>query len=183
MSSCGVGGVCRMGVCSCGAPYAQCSGTSCTNTLTDPMNCGSCGHACSGATRYCVMGACSMIQLYHGWMPPASLTNCSVTGYNAMAATNMGGMYPYNTGDSVQCRAWKLAATVCTTQPVAYGTIGPNNNWNCPMAGGFTDPAFGMFCSVANQYACSDCYGACNAMCLYNPLSLRNCSGTEANQM
>ena len=48
--------------------------------------------------------------------------------------------------------------------------------------GGFTDPAFGTFCAVANQYSCSTCPAACNAMCAYNPLSLRNCSGAEAAQ-
>ena len=48
----------------------------------------------------------------------------------------------------------------------------------------FTDPVFGTYCaSAGNQYACSDCYGACNASCIYNPLSLRNCSGSETTQM
>jgi hypothetical protein len=185
-NSCGPGGVCRGGACTCAAPYQLCGGTACISTDSDPHNCGSCGHVCSAPTQYCISGACSGILLYHGWTPPASLTGCSVTSYNAMAPTNMGGFYPYNTGDSNQCRAWKLAATVCTTAPVQYPTPPAgvaNNNWTCPAAGGFTDPAFGTFCSVANQYACTDCYGACNASCIYNPLSLRTCAGTEAMQM
>jgi len=118
-----------------------------------------------------------MPPLYHGWTCP--IAGCVTTGFNATAPTNQGGMYPYNMGDSLACRAWKLAATVCTTMPVAY--FG-NDNWNCPMAGGFTDPAFGTFCAVTNQYACSTCPAACNATCAYTPLSLRNCMGLEDDQ-
>lgn len=32
----------------------------------------------------------------------------------------MGGSFPYYASDSNDCKAWKLAATVCTTAPVAY---------------------------------------------------------------
>ena len=118
--------------------------------------------------------------LYHGYADPG-LAGCVITSYNATAATNLGGSYPYNAGDSIICRAWKLAATVCTTAPVGYGYV-PPGNWSCPNSGGFTDPTFGTYCAVANQYSCSDCYGACNAVCAYNPLSLRNCAGSEASQ-
>ena len=50
------------------------------------------------------------------------------------------------------------------------------------MSGGFTDLVFGTYCARANQCVCSTCPGACNASCLYTPLSLRNCSGAEAAQ-
>ena len=150
----------------------------CVNTQADVANCGACGTRCATG-QYCVRGVCgAMPALYHGWTCP--IAGCVTTGFNAMAATNQGGQYPYNMGDSNACRAWKLAATVCTTEPAAY--FG-NENWSCPMAGGFTDPAFGTFCPVANQYSCSTCPAACNAMCLYNPLSLRTCAGAEANQL
>ncbi|MEI8256018.1 MAG: MopE-related protein, partial [Deltaproteobacteria bacterium] len=121
----------------------------------------------------------SGIGLYHGYADPG-IAGCVITSYNTTVATNLGGIYPYNAGDSNACRAWKLAATVCTTAPVQYA--GTTNDWSCPVSGGFTDPAFGTYCLVANQYSCSGCPGACNAACIYNPLSLRNCSGAEASQ-
>jgi hypothetical protein len=117
--------------------------------------------------------------LYHGWVSP--IAGCLTTSHDAELPTILGGTYPYNTGDTDACRAWKLAATVCTTEPTLYSDA---TNWTCPASGGFTDPVFGTFCmSPSTQYACSTCPGACNAMCLYRPLSLRNCSGTEAAQM
>jgi hypothetical protein len=113
--------------------------------------------------------------LYHGWSSP--IPGCTTTGWTSTASTADGGSYPYNAGDSNACRAWKLAATICTTQPTAYGY----GDFYCPSSG-FTDPTFGNFCKVSNQYACSDCVGACNATCVYTPLSLRNCSGQEVVQ-
>lgn len=117
--------------------------------------------------------------LYHGW--PSPVPGCTTTGWNMTAQTADGGTYPYNSGDSATCRAWKLAATICTTQPTGYG-YSPPGDFSCPSSGGFTDPTLGTFCSVSNQYSCSDCYGACNAACIYMPLSLRNCSDIEEDQ-
>ena len=116
---------------------------------------------------------------YHGWASP--IAGCTTTGYTTTAPTALGGTYPFNTGDSNACRAWKLAATVCTTMPVMYFDT---NNWTCPASGGFTDPAFGTYCMPPGvQYSCSTCPAACNATCIYTPLSLRNCSGAETAQM
>ncbi|MFO0608505.1 MAG: hypothetical protein U0324_35395 [Polyangiales bacterium] len=169
---------CVAGVCEYRCPTGQAlCGSVCVDTQADPMNCGACGTRCA-AGQYCVRGACgAMPPLYHGWTCP--IPGCLTTTYNTMAPTNQGGQYPYIMGDSNGCRAWKLAATVCTTQPTLYND---RDNWQCPMAGGFTDPVFGTFCPVANQYACSTCPGACNATCLYTPLSLRNCMGSERAQ-
>jgi hypothetical protein len=115
--------------------------------------------------------------LYHGWT--TAVPNCNTTSYNALLATDDGGYYPYNIGDSNACRAWKLAATICNSQPQPYyDTI----DFYCPSSGGFTDPVFGTFCAVTNQYSCSGCPAACNAACYYTPNSLRNCSGFETNQ-
>jgi hypothetical protein len=115
--------------------------------------------------------------LYHGWTSP--LPGCLTTGDNATGPTARGGTYPYNTGDRNACRAWKLAATVCTTPPTLYSDT---NNWQRPMSGGFTDLVFGTYCPRAGQYACSTCPGACDAQCSHNPLALRNCIGSEASQ-
>jgi Stigma-specific protein, Stig1 len=174
-NACLAGQSCTAGVCRCPTGQTICLGT-CTATLSDPLNCGTCNLACpSGQT--CIAGTCSSLRLYHGWTCP--IAGCLTTSYNTTAATNLGGRYPFNVGDSNACRAWKLAATVCTTQPADYSG---NANFSCPNSGGFTDPVFGTYCAVANQYSCSGCPGACNAACAYNPLSLRNCSGSESSQ-
>jgi len=116
--------------------------------------------------------------LYHGWTSPVA--GCSTTSYNSTAATNLGGSYPFNVGDSAMCRAWKLAATVCTTQPMPYSG---NENFTCPQSGGFTDPRFGTYCAVSNQYSCSSCPGACNAGdCRSGSNTLRDCRGAELAQ-
>jgi len=120
--------------------------------------------------------------LYHGY--PCPIANCSTASYNATAATSNGGVFPYNTGDSAACQAWKLAATVCTTAPTSFSG---QNDWTCPSSGGFTDPLFGTFCPVnasvagTEQIICSDCFGICNAGagCTYNPLSMKACGGKE----
>ena len=168
---------CAGGVCGCPMGQTNCSNT-CANLQSDGANCGGCGRACPMG-QFCVRGACgAMPPLYHGWTSP--LAGCSTTGYNTTATTNLGGMYPFNTGDSAACRAWKLAATVCTTEPTAYSGM---ENWQCPVSGGFTDPVFGTYCMANNQYSCSTCPGACNAgPCRSGSNTLRNCSGSETAQ-
>ncbi len=169
---------CVAGVCEyrCPAGQTDCA-VACVDLQFDVASCGMCGRRCATG-MFCVRGVCgTMPPLYHGWTSP--IAGCLCTTYNAMAPTNQGGQYPYIMGDSLACRAWELAATVCTTMPTAY--FG-NDNWQCPMASGFTDPVFGTFCAVPMQYACSTCPAACNATCLYTPLSLRDCMGREASQ-
>ena len=149
--------------------------------ITSPCQSGYTGsptYTCTTTGAASVSGSCTNTTLYHGWASPIS--GCLTTSYNATAATVMGGTYPYISGDSTACRAWKLAATVCNSAPVLYSSVG---NYSCSNAGGFTDPTFGTYCSsIGTQYSCSGCPGACNAACAYNPLSLRNCSGQESHQ-
>ena len=142
---------------------------------------------CPGGGFSCAPASNSSVRftpLYHGYTVPAlpALAGCDASTYTQVATTDDGGYYGYNTGDSVSCRAWKLAASICTTAPVDYFSSGTQANFSCANSGGFTDANFGMYCAVANQYSCSGCPGACNASCRYNPLSLRNCSGGETNQ-
>jgi hypothetical protein len=172
------GGACSIGMCN--ANFANCDGQAMNgcevNLQTDRTHCGACGNTCPTG-RVCIMGACASQPLYRGWTSP--IPGCRTDTYNTTAPTNLGGTYPFITGDSNACRAWKLAATVCTTQPQAYVD---NNNWQCPVSGGFTDPVFGTYCLRTGQYSCSTCPGACNAQCAYNPLSLRDCAGSERAQ-
>jgi len=175
-NACATGQSCNSGVCQCPTGQTLCLGA-CTPTQSDRLNCGACNLACP-AGQMCVSGACTSRPLYHGWTSPVA--GCSTTSYNATAPTALGGTYPYNTGDSAACRAWKVAATVCTTQPVNYSS---NENWTCSSSGGFTDPTFGTYCARTSQYACSTCPGACNAgPCRSGQNTLRNCSGSEVIQ-
>ncbi len=173
---CAGGMTCSGGVCACPTGQIVCA-SMCTNVQSDRLNCGMCNFGCPTG-QSCVAGMCSSRPLYHGWTCP--IAGCLTTGYNTTAATVLGGTYPYNTGDSAACRAWKLAATVCTTQPLAYSGT---ENFSCPASGGFTDPLFGTYCAVAGQYACSSCPGSCNAGgCRAGSNTLRNCSGSETAQ-
>jgi hypothetical protein len=175
-NACATGQTCTAGVCGCPSGQSICQ-SACTNVQTDRFNCGMCNLACPSG-QVCVAGACSSMPLYHGWTSPVA--GCSTAAYNTTAVTALGGRYPFNTGDSAACRAWKLAATVCTTQPMPYSG---NENFSCPQSGGFTDPTFGTYCASANQYSCSSCPGACNAgACRGNSNTLRNCSGAESTQ-
>ena len=112
---------------------------------------------------------CQGTTLYHGWTPPANLTalGCSTSSYTSIESTAAGGYFPFITGDSLACKAWKLAATICTTAPTDYydgaGTITPSGpysfNFWCPNSGGFTDVnGFGTYCAVANQYLCTGAF-------------------------
>jgi hypothetical protein len=178
-TDCGAGGACADGICTCAPGFDMC-GLECANLMTDSDHCMTCDVAC-GPMEACILGACVIAPLYHGWASP--LAGCLTTGWDTTAPTPLGGTYPYNAGDSAACRAWKLAATVCTTMPTDYGATFslPNENWTCPESGGFTDPVFGTYCaSPFEQYACSTCPAACNAgTCFFGPVSLRDCSGAE----
>lgn len=177
-NSCGSGGSCIDMICTCGSGSTMC-GAGCADLTTSHDHCGDCAHAC-GHDEICMGRACVAAPLYHGWTCP--IVGCSTTSYTTTSPTVLGGMYPYNVGDTLGCRAWKLAATVCTTMPTMYS--GPDN-WQCTSSGGFTDPRFGTYClsPAMPQYSCSTCPGACNATCAYRPLSLRDCTGRETDEM
>jgi hypothetical protein len=67
-----ISGVCG---CDCGPGGTACAGA-CTNTTTDPQNCGACGAVClapAGGTAYCVAGACQ------AGCADAKLTVCGAT--------------------------------------------------------------------------------------------------------
>ena len=178
--------ICTAGACSltCNTGFGNCDGmvaNGCeVNLGTDRNNCGACGNVCPGM-MVCSSSACTSMPLYHGWMCP--IGGCNTSSYDTMVATADGGFYPYNMGDTDACRAWKLAATICTTAPMPYNMPSSTMDWTCPISGGFTDPVFGMFCMVMGQFACSDCQGVCNAMCTHHPLSLRDCMYREVPQL
>ncbi|MEI8257501.1 MAG: hypothetical protein WCJ30_17645 [Deltaproteobacteria bacterium] len=49
------GGACEGGTCSAGL---SCCNSGCMNLANDPLNCGTCGHVCAGATSMCSGGGC-----------------------------------------------------------------------------------------------------------------------------
>jgi len=119
---------------------------------------------------------------------------CDTNGYDMTEPTINGGRFPFKLGDSLACKAWKLAATVCSTPPLSYnsdtnGTGDRSWNFQC-RSGGFaafdrvSGGSFGEFCFVADQYICTGCPGACNAQCSFagsNPsMTMRGCNGGEA---
>lgn len=115
--------------------------------------------------------------LYHNW--PCPVPGCNASGYDSLEPTATGGQYPFLAGDSLACKAWKLAATICTSPPNPYPHA-QSGNFRCASSGGFSDPVFGVFCAVSNQIACTDCEAACNSgTCGFTPLSLRDCSGPD----
>jgi len=101
---------------------------------------------------------------------------CNTSSYDSTAATASGGVYPYNFGDTIDCKTWKLAATICTTQPAQQP--GSMSNYFCPSSGGFTDPTFGTYCATSQQYVCNSCTAAmpgspCYLLCSYNSAPTR----------
>jgi len=119
---------------------------------------------------------------------------CDTNGYDTTEPTINGGRFPFKLGDSLACKAWKLAATVCSTPPLSYNSdtnSTGDRSWNFQCrSGGFaafdrvSASSFGDFCFVADQYICTGCPGACNAQCSFagsNPLmTMRGCNGGEA---
>ena len=104
------------------------------------------------------------------------MPGCTYTGaddFEAIATTNIGGVFPFKINDTLACRAWKLAATICNSEPISYlgydgdgggggrerfdslGTGADSWNFQCRSSGGFIDPRFGTYCPVATQYICT----------------------------
>ena len=100
----------------------------------------------------------SAAPLYHGWRCP--VRGCDTSHYNLTEATALGvdAVFPYLEGDSLPCKAWKLAATACKTLPfdvsalLGIGSGGRLNTtfWRC-LASGSSDPRFGAFCNTSYQ--------------------------------
>ena len=158
----GSGTVCS-GVCgnyNCGGACGTCSVSTADNCYQGRCSCGSSAECTGGLI--CSSGTCAnptAALLYNGWTAPWA--DCLTNSYNATHATALGGIFPYNAGDSDRCRAWKLAATVCIAQPTPYLN---DRAWTCPASGGFASPAFGTFAaSPGTQYVCVHNAGACNA--------------------
>jgi hypothetical protein len=115
----------------------------------------------------------TVYDLYHNWASP--VPGCDTNGYDSTEQTITGGRFPFKLGDSLACKAWKLAATVCSTPPISYNSNNAstgNQSWNFQCtSGGFaafdraSASSFGEFCYVPDQYICTGCPGACNAQC------------------
>jgi len=139
--------------------------------------------------------------LYNGWQPPPQLSGCYTDYFNALEATPLSAFpgssaYPYIAGDSAACKAWKLAATVGTSEPVLMTSASDPTalNFYVPSAGGFTaGGGMGQFCQMPDAVpfiACAACTHSSNALLgchagcggglsFYGNVTGRDCSGVE----
>ena len=86
-------------------------------------------------------------KLYGGWTSP--LTRCDSSSYDSQVSITLGGMVPFNKGDTIDCISWKIAASVCIDIPQLFGEL----FWYCKESGGFVTKDFGYYCKVEdNQY-------------------------------
>ena len=133
----------------------------------------------------------SAAPLYHGWRCP--VRGCDTSHYNLTEATALGvdAVFPYLEGDSLPCKAWKLAATACKTPPfdvsalMGIGSGGRLNttthwHWRC-LVSGASDPRFGSFCNTTYQ-GVAVCAGFCTSLLFASPpgpmppLAVSDCS-------
>ena len=111
------------------------------------------------------------LTLYHGW--PSPVPGCSTFGASAQTYVGslgvpgaMSSNFAYVYADSANCVAWKLAASICPTPPIAIGSPGyiaggynssAYSVWTCPATAPVTD-TLGKYCSnpTGFQLVCSD---------------------------
>ncbi|MGA7122798.1 MAG: hypothetical protein WBY94_22045 [Polyangiaceae bacterium] len=158
--------VCSGTTCTCQAGTVSCSGT-CVNTSNDPHNCGSCGHACPGASRgeTCANGVCQ----------PYLLT--SATAPFALATDGVRVYYLYTDGNGVELASVPVAggnatAAVAATGAMCIGTDGTDvyfagYNSNSPSGSG---PGFLSLAPVGTLSAVSPVIPVANVQDVVSPL-------------
>ena len=113
LPACGGDPVCKVEQNACG--------TVCANLMSDPNNCGLCGHACGSSTT-CVIGECKPIA---ACMPPE--IDCGVTCVDTQISTANCGNCGAACGTNAECITGKCAgplAVMQTTQQVPDGKGG-----------------------------------------------------------
>ena len=102
------------------------------------------------------------------------MPDCTYDGaddYDSTEPTIDGGSFPFKASDSLGCRAWKLAATICNSEPKPYSSTFLDTSkslWNfqCESSGGFRERRFGAFCQVSEQFICTPAQAA-DAACAF----------------
>ena len=133
--SCGPGGVCSAGVCSCQAGMTLCNGA-CVDTLSNGAHCGGCGVTCTG--QVCASGVCQSS------CPQGTLTCGSSCVNSASDPLNCGGC-------AVVCAAEQVCQGGCICQPDLTACSGAcvdmqSNGLNCGACGNVC--ALGQVCST-----------------------------------
>lgn len=134
------GSVCQAGSCACGGANPDHCGTFCTDTLTDPQNCGAdaaagCGHACLTG-GICNGGACACPASLPDPCPAGTPTACVDLQTDASNCGTCGQVCPLTNdvcqGGSCVCPAGAPTAcgTACVTCPTGASCSG--NACPCP---------------------------------------------------
>jgi hypothetical protein len=123
----------------CNSGYVLCGGAclATSDYLTDPNNCGSCGHACSLATPSCVSGTCTAASPATACSTVASVTGASIQVGEALAEGNTvtdttdGGIDICPTGTVVQAVVGASFGTPPTSDNTAGTTFSVINGTDC----------------------------------------------------
>lgn len=178
--------------CMCGV-YDQCvsgqvcalSGTEyrCVSTSTDPMNCGSIGHAC-GSNEDCVAGTCTP-RMCGSTVCTATQACCGATCIDTQSdAANCGGCgMACGTGESCQAGACVCGsgagARVCTAP--SAGNLGESCCDGSCVANSDTNCGCGTACDTANDETCQfgmSLLGGGGGICCGGPeVAILGCGG------
>ncbi len=159
---CGEGMSCVGGECVCDPPLDTCFGIVCTDTATDPSNCGTCGNFCeTGST--CSAGVCSC---------SGGLTSCSGSCVDTSSSNTNCGVCGNVCGASQTCVSGACRCsgglTLCGSTCIDTST----SNANCGACGHAC--ASGASCSGGGCF-CGSGLTLCSAGCVDTSTSTTNC--------
>lgn len=126
-------------------------------------------------TAFALLGRASARTLFAGFT--GAPTGCNTTAaaqtatYGVSVPPGVYATFPYATGDSAQCQAWKLSATVCNT---SFALNGFSTGYRCNALGGFVDTSYGnnlTALSGTSGFMCFADGGECTAFGLTLVLS------------
>jgi sugar lactone lactonase YvrE len=151
---CTLGSVCQSGVCqtACYSGFVNCEG-SCTETSSDPSNCGACGVSCATSRgEFCAAGTCGC----------GTFTSCSGTCVDTNTNASDCGACGHVCDAGQLCQdgacveTCSASYTICTNSYCANEMEDANNCGACGVACSFGDRCVASKCV-------SDCGGSCTS--------------------
>ena len=154
--------VCASGSCTC--PAANVCGSSCTDKMTDPQNCGTCGKSCPTGDA-CMNGTCAC-------SAPLKVCNGSCIDVSS-DPSNCGSCGKVCAGDAALCES---GACTCLSPGTMCGTscVYLSDNSNCGSCGNVCPT--GSQCT-AGQCQCNNSNIMCNGACVDQNNDPQNCGG------